>query len=68
MTALIRCECGWECRAETGDEIVAAMERHVVDDHPDLPCPPSRADVLAMADETPAATFLQAGRNPARAE
>jgi hypothetical protein len=51
MGAVIRCECGWEFRADTGDELVNAMERHVAEQHPDLPSPPSPADVLAMAEE-----------------
>ena len=51
MAAQIRCECGWQFSAESGDELVAAMNRHVADAHPDLPSPPAPDDVLAMAEE-----------------
>jgi hypothetical protein len=51
MTAVIRCECGWELSADTRDELVAAMESHVVAAHPDLAQPPQPADVLAMIEE-----------------
>ena len=51
MSALIRCECGWSVATDSRERAVAAMERHVADEHPDLPWPPSRADLLAMAEE-----------------
>jgi hypothetical protein len=51
MPAVIRCECGWECRAETREKAVAAMKRHLTDEHPDLPTQPLLADLLAMAAE-----------------
>jgi Protein of unknown function (DUF1059) len=51
MTAVIRCECGWELSADTSDELVAAMESHVAASHPELPQPPHPADVLAMIEE-----------------
>jgi hypothetical protein len=51
MTAVIRCECGWELSADTSAELVAAMEAHVAAAHPDLPRPPQPADVLAMIEE-----------------
>jgi hypothetical protein len=51
MTAVIRCECGWELSADTSADLVAAMERHVAAAHPDLVRPPQRSDVLAMIEE-----------------
>jgi hypothetical protein len=51
MPAVIRCECGWECRAESREAAVAAMRRHLDAEHPDLPTPPILADLLAMAEE-----------------
>ena len=51
MTAVIRCECGWESSATSTDEAVAAMKQHVADAHPDLPAPPTPADLRAMAEE-----------------
>ncbi len=49
--AVIRCECGWECTTDSRDELVAAMQRHIVAEHPGLPEPPSRTDILAMVEE-----------------
>jgi hypothetical protein len=51
MPAVIRCECGWQCRAESREKAVAAMRRHLADAHRDLPTPPMLADLLAMAEE-----------------
>jgi hypothetical protein len=52
MSAVVRCECGWSAEADSRERAVAAMQRHLADEHPDLPSPPSRADLLAMAEET----------------
>jgi hypothetical protein len=49
--AVIRCECGWALRAESSEELVAAMEQHLVEEHPDLPAPAPRADLLAMVEK-----------------
>jgi hypothetical protein len=51
MTAVIRCECGWSVEADSPEEAADAMRRHVADEHPDLPSPPSSADLRAMAEE-----------------
>jgi hypothetical protein len=51
MTAVIRCECGWELSAETSADLVAAMERHVAAAHPELAQPPQPSDLLAMIEE-----------------
>ncbi|MCZ7588571.1 MAG: DUF1059 domain-containing protein [Gaiella sp.] len=48
---VINCECGRIVRAGTEDEIVAAVERHVAEDHPELVGKISREDILAMAEE-----------------
>jgi hypothetical protein len=52
MSVLIRCECGWSVEADSRERAAAAMERHVAEEHPDLPSPPSRADLFAMAEES----------------
>jgi hypothetical protein len=51
MPTVIRCECGWECSAGSREEAVAAMRLHVAAEHPDLPAPPTPADLRAMAEE-----------------
>ena len=51
LTALVMtCECGEVARAETEDELIAAVERHVAEQHPDLVGTFSREDILAMAE------------------
>lgn len=51
MGMVINCECGETVRAETDDELVGKVERHVGDAHPELVGKLSREDVLAMAEE-----------------
>ncbi len=36
MSRQIKCECGFVARGETDDEVVAQIEAHIRDDHPDL--------------------------------
>ena len=36
MAKLIKCVCGHVARGETADDVVAAIERHMLEDHPDL--------------------------------
>ena len=50
MGFVMTCECGEVVRVETEDELVAAVERHVADHHPDLVGRFSREDILAMAE------------------
>jgi predicted small metal-binding protein len=51
MSRLIRCECGYVAHGDTEDELVAAAERHIQADHPDLIGRLSREDLLAMVEE-----------------
>ena len=51
MTKVINCECGEVVPAESDDELIATVERHVGEAHPDLVGKLSRDDVLAMAEE-----------------
>jgi predicted small metal-binding protein len=36
MARQIRCECGFVAQAETDDEVIELVERHVRSDHPEL--------------------------------
>jgi predicted small metal-binding protein len=51
-TKVINCECGEVIRAETDDELVTKVDRHVRQAHPELVGKMSREDVLAMAEDT----------------
>jgi predicted small metal-binding protein len=51
MTKVVNCECGQVVRAETDDELVAAVGAHVESAHPELVGKMSRDDILAMAEE-----------------
>jgi predicted small metal-binding protein len=51
MSKVINCECGEVVRAETDDELVQKVERHVGESHPELVGKMSRDDVLGMAEE-----------------
>lgn len=51
MSLVINCECGRVVTGETEDEIVAEVEQHVAEDHPDLVGKLSREDILAMSEE-----------------
>ncbi|MEO5575542.1 MAG: DUF1059 domain-containing protein [Gaiellaceae bacterium] len=51
MAKLINCECGEVIRADTDDELVQKVGRHVEAAHPQLVGKMSREDVLGMAEE-----------------
>ena len=51
MGKVINCECGDVVRADSDDELVQKVERHVVEAHPELAGKLSRDDVLGMAEE-----------------
>ena len=51
MGKVINCECGEVVRAESDDELVEKVERHVSEAHPELVGKLSRDDVLVMAEE-----------------
>ena len=51
MSKLINCECGEVVRADTDDDLVAQVEAHVNQSHPELVGKLGREDVLAMAEE-----------------
>jgi predicted small metal-binding protein len=51
MGKRIDCECGEVVRADSDDELVAAVEAHVGRAHPELAGKLTREDVLGMAVE-----------------
>jgi hypothetical protein len=50
MAMIMTCECGEIARAETEDELIAVVERHVAEQHPQLVGRFSREDILGMAE------------------
>ena len=48
---VVNCECGELVQASSEDEVVAKVEQHVVDKHPDLVGKLARADIVAMAED-----------------
>jgi predicted small metal-binding protein len=48
---VINCECGEVIRADSDDELVTKVNRHVRDAHPELVGKMSREDILAMAEQ-----------------
>jgi predicted small metal-binding protein len=51
MAKVVNCECGYTVRGEDDDELVANVEEHVRQQHPELAGRMSREQVLAMAEE-----------------
>lgn len=51
MSKVINCECGAVVRAESDEDLVLQVERHVDESHPELVGKLSRDDILAMAEE-----------------
>ncbi len=51
MRKVINCECGEVVRADTDDDLVAKVERHVREAHPELVGKLGREDILGMAEE-----------------
>ena len=50
MPCLITCECGDCLEADSPDELVAAMLRHLDAAHPQIAGAPLPADLLAMVE------------------
>jgi hypothetical protein len=51
MSLLVNCECGRVIHGETQDEIVAKVEEHVAEDHPQLVGKLTREDIAGMTEE-----------------
>jgi predicted small metal-binding protein len=52
MTKVINCECGYVARGETEDDVVAEIQDHMREDHPDLFEQVSREDLVGWIEET----------------
>ena len=48
---VVHCPCGTDLEAETDDELVAKVQEHVRDDHPEMVGEMSREQILEMADD-----------------
>jgi predicted small metal-binding protein len=51
MAKQVNCPCGETVRGESDDEIVANVEAHIQDKHPDMGGTMSREQILDMAQE-----------------
>ncbi|HSJ73685.1 MAG TPA: DUF1059 domain-containing protein [Miltoncostaeaceae bacterium] len=47
---MITCECGEVARAETDEELISAVERHVAEQHPAMVGRLTREQILGMAE------------------
>ena len=50
VPCLITCECGDCLKADSPDELVTAMQRHLDASHPEIAGAPLPADLLAMIE------------------
>ena len=48
MASQIKCECGYVARAETDDEVIDLIERHVRSDHPELAETETREEIAGL--------------------
>ena len=48
---VVHCPCGTDVSGETDDELVAAVEQHVQEDHPEMVGQMDREQILDMAHE-----------------
>jgi len=48
---VIHCQCGQDVQAETDDELVAQVEAHVQERHPEMVGKLGREQILEMAHE-----------------
>lgn len=51
MPKIINCECGYVARADTDDEAIALIQRHMRADHPDLVGTVTREDLEGWIQE-----------------
>ena len=51
MAKQVDCPCGETVRGENDDELVANVEAHIQDKHPDMVGTMSREQILGMAQE-----------------
>jgi predicted small metal-binding protein len=50
MPRQISCECGYVARAETDDEVIDLIERHVRSDHPELADSETREEIAGWIE------------------
>ncbi len=48
---VVHCPCGHDVEGETDDQLVANVEAHIRDEHPDQEGSYSREQILSMAHE-----------------
>ncbi len=48
---VVHCPCGEDVKGESDDDLVAAVESHVQDKHPDMVGTMSREKILEMAHD-----------------
>jgi predicted small metal-binding protein len=51
MAKVLNCECGYIVRGADDDELLANVESHIAEQHPDLVGTVTREDLLSMAEE-----------------
>ncbi len=51
MSQVVHCDCGTDVSGDTEDELVANVERHVQESHPEMVGQMSREQILEMAHE-----------------
>lgn len=51
MTKVVHCPCGTDVNGESDDELVANVEAHVQENHPDMVGKMSREEILAGAHD-----------------
>jgi len=51
MAKVVHCECGTDVRGESDDELVANVEAHVQDRHPEMAGQMTREQIIGMAHD-----------------
>ena len=51
MTKVVHCECGTDVEADSDDELVAKVEEHVAESHPELVGKMDREQILDLAQD-----------------
>lgn len=51
MAKVINCECGYQVRGESDEELLANAQQHMQSDHPDMVGKVSDEQLLGMAEE-----------------
>jgi predicted small metal-binding protein len=51
MAKIINCECGYVARGETDDEVIADLESHIRQNHPEMVGKADRSQLLDLIEE-----------------